>query len=172
MGCCIRTGAHLTLDLPKIFWKKVINIQNYEVEKTKKIKKIARRSRHSLRRSRRSWSSPQHTDKLYRKLQWRGLHWFWLDSTADRSQCSWTARTRCRYTSSVHRQTCLPAAPYSLPYWRRRYLDRSHKTRNFLCNTSAASKFRHCKHFADVGLWQETRRYWASKTQHTLLWRS
>lgn len=24
MGCCIRTGTHLALDLPKIFWKLIV----------------------------------------------------------------------------------------------------------------------------------------------------
>ena len=24
MGCCLRTGAHLTLDLPSIFWKQIV----------------------------------------------------------------------------------------------------------------------------------------------------
>lgn len=25
MGCCLRTGTHLALDLPKLFWKLIVN---------------------------------------------------------------------------------------------------------------------------------------------------
>jgi hypothetical protein len=27
MGCCIRTGAHIALDLPRIFWKSITQEQ-------------------------------------------------------------------------------------------------------------------------------------------------
>jgi hypothetical protein len=32
MGCCIRTGTHLALDLPKIFWKLIVGEQVADVD--------------------------------------------------------------------------------------------------------------------------------------------
>ena len=32
MGCCIRTGTHLALDLPKIFWKLIVGEQVGDVD--------------------------------------------------------------------------------------------------------------------------------------------
>lgn len=36
MGCCIRTGTHLALDLPKIFWKLLVGetVDENDIEET------------------------------------------------------------------------------------------------------------------------------------------
>ena len=36
MGCCIRTGTHLALDLPKMFWKLLVaeHITDADLEET------------------------------------------------------------------------------------------------------------------------------------------
>ena len=36
MGCCIRTGTHLALDLPKIFWKLLVGetVDENDIEAT------------------------------------------------------------------------------------------------------------------------------------------
>jgi hypothetical protein len=34
MGCSIRTGAHIALDMPMVVWKQLVgqNITNYDIE--------------------------------------------------------------------------------------------------------------------------------------------